>query len=265
MVTVGKTTSLSAVVCDLDGVVWLSHREIHGASAAVSRLREAGVRILFVTNASFTTRTEVEGHLAAIGIDAVGDVLTSAMAAAATVRPGSSVLLCGGAGLREELEVAGCRVTAVHEVPGTRESYDSVVVGLYREFDYQALEDCMRAVRNGALLIGSNADNSYPTPDGPVPGGGAVLAAIAVAAGVEPVVCGKPHEPMARLVRGRLGDLDPAALAVVGDKVSTDGLFAEVLGCRFGFVLSGVGARHEAPAGCLLADDLAGMVDRLLE
>ncbi|MEY4365784.1 MAG: hypothetical protein RLZZ305_1128 [Actinomycetota bacterium] len=260
----GKKTALSAVVCDLDGVVWLSHREIAGASAAVNRLREAGVRVVFVTNASFTTRAEVEGHLAAIGVDAEGDVLTSAMAAAGSVRPGSSVLLCGGAGLREELEHVGCHVTAAHEVPGTRARYDAVVVGLYREFDYRVLEDCMRAVRGGARLIGSNADNSYPTPDGPVPGGGAVLAAIAVAAGVEPEVCGKPHEPMARLVRAWLGRFDPAELAVVGDKVSTDGVFAQTLGCRFGFVLSGVGESHEAPAGCLMADNLADMVELLL-
>lgn len=260
----GKTTSLSAVVCDLDGVVWLSHREIPGASGAVRRLREAGVRVLFVTNASFTTRTEVEGHLSRIGIEAGGNVLTSAMAAAAEVPPGSSVLLCGGDGLREELERVGCSVSPVHEVPGTRDRYDAVVVGLHREFDYQALEDCMRAVRNGARLVGSNADNSYPTPDGPVPGGGAVLAAIAVAAGVEAEVCGKPHAPMARLVRASLGNVDPAALAVVGDKVSTDGLFAEVLGCRFGFVLSGVGSAHEAPEGSLVADDLRSMVDLLL-
>ena len=58
------------------------------------------------------------------------------MAAAAEVPPGSSVLLCGGEGLREELERVGCSVSPVHEVPGTRDRYDAVVVGLHREFDY---------------------------------------------------------------------------------------------------------------------------------
>ena len=261
---VSQTLPPRAVVCDLDGVVWLAHREIPGSSEAVNRLRRAGAEVLFVTNASFTTESEVVAHLARIGIDADGRVLTSAMAAAGAVEPGSSVLLCGGAGLREELEKRDCRVSLAHEVPGTVEAYDAVVVGLYRQFDYQVLSDCMRAVRNGARLVASNADNSYPTPEGPVPGGGAVLAAIAVASGVEPLVTGKPHRPMVDLVRSRLSGVPPEHTVVIGDKVATDGLLARELGCRFGFVLSGVGDAAEAPTGSLVARDLAALVDMLL-
>ena len=55
------------------------------------------------------------------------------------------------------------------------------------------------AVRNGARLIGTNDDATYPTPDGPIPGGGAILASIVTASGVAPIVAGKPHEPMAAL------------------------------------------------------------------
>lgn len=264
MSLVNQTVPVRAVVCDLDGVVWLSHREIPGSAAAIARLRGAGAEVLFVTNASFTTVAEVESHLARIGVPATGQVLTSAMAAARVMEPGESVLLCGGAGLREELESRGCRVSVAHEVRGTRDRFDAVVVGLYREFDYGVLADCMRAVRGGARLIGSNADNSYPTPEGPEPGGGAVLAAIAVAAGVEPLVTGKPHGPMMELVRARLGGTDPAHTVVIGDKVSTDGLLAGELGCRFGFVLSGVGDAAEAPAGSVVGDDLASVVDKLL-
>lgn len=264
MSSVSQTLPPRAVVCDLDGVVWLAHREIPGASDAVNRLRGAGADILFVTNASFTTVGEVESHLARLGIEAGGRVLTSAMAAAGAVDRGATVLLCGGDGLREELEKRDCRVSLAHEVPGTTETYDAVVVGLYRQFDYQVLSDCMRAVRNGARLVASNADNSYPTPDGPIPGGGAVLAAIAVAAGVEPLVTGKPHGPMVDLVRNRLGDTPASRTVVIGDKVATDGHLARELGCRFGFVLSGVGEAAEAPGGSLVARDLAALVDVLL-
>ena len=63
-----------------------------------------------------------------------------------------------------------------------------------------------RAARNGARLIGTNDDATYPTPDGPIPGGGAILASIVTAAGVVPIVAGKPHEPMADLVRATIGD-----------------------------------------------------------
>ena len=47
------------------------------------------------------------------------------------------------------------------------------------------------AVRRGARLLATNDDSSYPTPDGPIPGGGAILAAVVTATGVEPVVAGQ--------------------------------------------------------------------------
>ena len=40
------------VLCDLDGVVWLSHHPIPGSVEAIARLRAAGHRVLFVTNNS---------------------------------------------------------------------------------------------------------------------------------------------------------------------------------------------------------------------
>ncbi|MEI7548082.1 MAG: HAD family hydrolase, partial [Actinomycetota bacterium] len=85
-----------AVLCDLDGVVWLAHQPIPGSVAAIARLRAAGHRVVFVTNNSAAL---IEGHEAAlerIGIPAVGDVLTSAQAAALLVDPGERALVCGG-------------------------------------------------------------------------------------------------------------------------------------------------------------------------
>ena len=49
------------------------------------------------------------------------------------------------------------------------------------------------AVRRGARLIATNDDATYPTPDGPIPGGGAIVAAVSTAAGVAPTIAGKPH------------------------------------------------------------------------
>ena len=259
-----KTDRPSVLLCDLDGVVWLGHTPIPGSVDAVARALDAGIEVLFVTNASFATVAEVEGNLAAIGIDSTGRVVTSAVSAGSVLPAGGRVLVCGGAGLREEVARAGCECVVAHENPGHPGPFDAVVVGLYRELDYTVLSDAMRAVLAGARLIGSNSDNSYPTPDGPEPGGGAVLAAIATASGVEPVVTGKPHEPMARLVLDRFPGIDPSRMVMVGDKVSTDGDFAARVGCRFAHVLSGVGRPGEAPDGSLVAENLAAVVDLLL-
>ena len=97
----------TAVLLDLDGVVWLSHVPITGSVDAVARLRRSGRRVVFVTNNSGARLADQEAALAAIGIPADGDVMTSAIAAAALVRAGERVLTCGGPGVTEAVASIG--------------------------------------------------------------------------------------------------------------------------------------------------------------
>jgi 4-nitrophenyl phosphatase len=222
------------VLCDLDGVVWLARVAIPGAAEAVADLRASGRRVVFVTNNSFSLIADQEAALAAIDIPAEGDVITSAQAAAFLVDPGETALVCGGPGVVEALTAR--RVTTVHEGDA-----DAVVVGFHRDFDYERMRVASDAVRRGARLIATNDDATYPTPDGLIPGGGAIVASVSTAAGTAPVVAGKPHRPMADLARSRCGATFSGATAVmVGDRWSTDGLFATALGCPFALVRSGV-------------------------
>jgi glycerol 3-phosphatase-2 len=46
---------MTAIVCDLDGVVWRGDDPIPGSAAAIGELREAGYRVGFVTNNSAVT------------------------------------------------------------------------------------------------------------------------------------------------------------------------------------------------------------------
>src|SRR5699024_8988611 len=86
-------------ILDLDGVVWLGDAPIDGAAGAVAALQRAGETVAFVTNNSFPRRADVAAKLAAHGIEAHGEVITSAMAAASLVEPGERVLVCGGPGV----------------------------------------------------------------------------------------------------------------------------------------------------------------------
>lgn len=227
------------VLCDLDGVVWLAHQALPGAPEAIAALRESGRRVLFVTNNSASRVGEQESALRAVGIPAVGDVVSSAQAAATLVQPGSIVMVGGGAGIFEALEAQGARAVD----PTFTGDVDAVVVGLYLDFDYSKLTALSGAIRNGARFIATNDDATYPTPLGPVPGGGAIVAAVATAAGSSPIITGKPFEPMAALVRQRCGaGFTPASTVMVGDRWSTDGAFAVTVGCAFAQVRSGVTA-----------------------
>ncbi len=240
---------------DLDGVVWLGDEPIAGSAQAVDRLRAAGEDVVFCTNNSSQTIAAVEAKLAAQGIEAAGDVITSATAAASLVEPGERVLVCGGAGVVEAVERRGA--VALVEGPA-----DAVIVGLHLDFDYERLRAAAWAIRGGGRFIATNDDATYPTPEGPIPGGGAIVAAVATASGVAPVIAGKPHAPMAELIRARVGPVG----TMVGDRPETDGRFAAALGYRFALVLSGITDR---PAGVipppdLVAGDLASLVELVL-
>ncbi|MDA0371377.1 MAG: HAD-IIA family hydrolase [Actinomycetota bacterium] len=233
------------LLCDLDGVIWLAHRPIPGSVEAVHDLRSAGWRVMFVTNNSSSPVAAVEESLAKIGIPATGDVVTSAAAGASLVEPRERVLVCGGPGIREELGRRGAKVMSHDDADRDPELIDAVLVGFHRDFDFEVMRRAATAVRAGARLIGTNDDATYPTPDGPIPGGGSILAAVATAAGVAPIVAGKPHVPMAEVVRRLAGGVSTQAV-MVGDRPSTDGLFARTLGCRYALVRSGVVAPGEA-------------------
>jgi HAD superfamily hydrolase (TIGR01450 family) len=239
-------------VFDLDGVLWRGREPIPGAGAAVGALVDSGAPVLFVTNMSGNPVASVEAKLAAMGVDAAGRVVTSAMAAARLVEPGERVLACAGPGVVEELERRGAVVV-------TSGPADAVMVGYHREFDYERLTLAMRAVRGGARLIGTNDDATYPSDDGLLPGNGSLLAAVVTASGAVPAVAGKPHEPMAALVRDRLG---PAGI-VVGDRPDTDGAFARTLGYRFALVITGVVGAADLPVTPepdLVAEDVAAAI-----
>lgn len=247
-----------AWILDLDGVVWLSENVIPGVPEAVARLREKGERILFLTNNSSRPIADLLEKFEGMGIPVEADeIVTSAQSAAAMLEPGTTALVCAGEGVREALAARG--VKGVDEGPA-----DAVVVGFHKEFDYNRLNAAYQAIRGGARLIGTNDDTTYPTPDGPIPGGGALLASVAAAAGVEPEVAGKPYQPMADAVRERIGsDADDGVL--VGDRPDTDGLMAKRLGFRFALVFTGVTSPEDLPVEPepdMTADDLAALVDQ---
>lgn len=217
-------------VLDLDGVVWRGEMAIPAAAPAVARLVEAGEQVLFVTNNSAARVAEVEEKLGRVGIDGGGAVLSAATAAATLVEPGERVLVCAGPGVWEAVTRRGAE-------PVSGGPADAVVVGWHTDFTYDRLTVAFRALRAGARFIAANTDATYPVADGEIPGGGAIVAAVAYASGSEPVVAGKPHQPMAELVRARARD---RAITVVGDRPETDGRFAQILDARFVLVLSGV-------------------------
>jgi 4-nitrophenyl phosphatase len=242
---------------DLDGVVWLAGTGIPGSAQAVTELRQAGERVIFLTNNSGPLVAEHMRALAGVGIEcAATDLATSAQAAASMLPEGSRAAFVGGEGIREALVARGVVVV------GAREQPDAVVVGRTVDLDYATLGAAATAVREGARFVATNTDATFPTggsTDGLVPGAGAIVAFVATASGCRPEVAGKPHETLAALVRARYGPLN----VVAGDRPDTDGLFARLVGAQFGLVLSGVTSCSDLPVDpvpAFVADDLLSLV-----
>jgi HAD superfamily hydrolase (TIGR01450 family) len=243
---------------DLDGVVWLAEEPIEGSPEAVGRLRERGERVVFLTNNSSREIADVVSMLEGMGIEAgPDDLITSAQAGAALVEPGETVLVCAGPGVDEALRERGAEVVRDGEA-------DAVMVGWHRDFDFERLTAAVRAVMGGARLLATNEDSTFPSPDGPVPGAGSILAAVSVASGAEATVAGKPHEPVAELIKERFGEIE----TLVGDRPSTDGLLAKRLGARFLLAMSGVTNEEDLPVEpepAEVAPDLAAHVKNHLD
>jgi HAD superfamily hydrolase (TIGR01450 family) len=275
---------------DLDGVVWLTGRPIPGAAEAIGRLRAAGDRVAFLTNNSGPTIAEHIAALKAVGVDAAPDeVLTSAHAAACLLQPGSSAAVVGGPGIVEALTERRVRVvpmlagaggtSAAGGTDGTGGTGgtgaaggkstglvarpDAVVVGRTTDLSYDLLAAASTAIRSGARFVATNTDATMPTPEGPVPGAGAIVAFIQAASGISPEVAGKPHAAAAAFVKARLGPVG----VVVGDRPDTDGQFAGAIGAPFALVLTGITSEDDLPVEPppdVVGSDLAAVVDQLL-
>ncbi|MGD0594984.1 MAG: HAD-IIA family hydrolase [Acidimicrobiales bacterium] len=250
-------------VLDCDGVIWLADDPIPGAVDAVSRLRASGERVVFITNNSYPARADHLAKLERMGMaTADEDLITSAGAAATLLEAGERALVLGGPGIFEALRARD--VEAIE--PGTQrgeEEMAAVVVGFDLKFDFARLAAATTALRNGARLIASNDDATFPTSSGLLPGAGSFVAAVARAGGVEPTFAGKPYPPLVELVRTCVGKVD----IVVGDRPSTDGELAVRLGARFALVLTGVtppGHAPVTPTPSLEAADLAALVGHAL-
>jgi HAD superfamily hydrolase (TIGR01450 family) len=249
---------------DLDGVVYLGGAAIPGAAEALRKAAAAGMRLAFVTNNAYRTPATIAAQLTRLGVTASPqDIVTSAQAAARLLAerlpPGSAVLVIGGTGLRAALRERGLRPVSVAAAKPA-----AVVQGYSPDISYAQLAEGALAVEAGALFVASNADVTLPTPRGRQPGNGALVAVIATATGVQPVVAGKPEPPLHAESVQRTGARRPL---VVGDRLDTDIEGACRVGADSLLVLTGVTRPADlllAPPGqrpAYVAADLTGLLE----
>ncbi len=203
---------------DLDGVVYVGAAAVPGADQHLAAAAARGMSLAYVTNNASRPPGTVAAHLRDLGIDASDeDVVTSAQAAARLVAErveGGRVFVIGGEGLYEALTERGLEPTQEVEPRPV-----AVVSGYHPELRWKTVIDGAILVREGIPWIASNTDMTVPTPNGPGPGNGVLVRAVAQYAGVEPQVAGKPEPPLFLETSRRVGGRRPL---VVGDRLDTD-------------------------------------------
>ena len=211
----GSGARWRALLLDLDGVLYVEDEPIPGAVDAVAELRQAGLRLRFVTNTTARSRSRTLEKLDRLGFAVSENELVTPAALA--------VRHCAERGHRRVALVMNDEVKSdFAALEETGEEADAVIVGdLGTAFGYEVLNRAFRAVMDGAELVALQKNRYWLTADGLALDVGPFVAALEYASGQEAYVVGKPSSSFFELVLADLG-VEAASAAMVGDDVEAD-------------------------------------------
>jgi HAD superfamily hydrolase (TIGR01458 family) len=219
---------MAAILLDVDGVLHVSGEPIPGAVEAVARLRSAGHRLRFVTNNSIRSRATLADGLRGFGIELDDDELQTTPAAAADLLAGRRVYALVMPAIvpdLEGLELVGEGVDAVL-VGGCDETTEANQV-----FSYMNLGRAFSEIEGGADLFCLHKNPWWQTARGPMLDGGAFVAALEYATGVDATVIGKPSASCFAAALAAL-DAEPELTWLVTDDLEQDVRGAQLFGMK---------------------------------
>jgi len=255
---------IRGLILDMDGVLWHDSEPIGNLPEVFSAISKMGLQVSFATNNATKSVSEFQEKLLGFGVEVRPEqIFTSANAALHYISthypPASRVYVLGSTSLGEQVRLAG--LTVLDEQDSTHA--DVVLVALDTRVNYQKLANAGLLIRAGAQFIATNADATYPTPKGLMPGAGTMVAAVAAASGREPLVIGKPQPTLFEQAMEVMGT-KPQETLCIGDRLETDILGGQNAGCPTALVLGGVSTYEQAqtwlPQPTIIAKDLSSLL-----
>lgn len=256
-------TPVKALILDMDGVLWRGAQPIGDLAAIFAEIARKGLKVIMATNNATRTPESYVGRMHGYGVTIEPwQVIHSGEVAAHYLKSlhptGGPVFIVGEEGLQQALQAEGFW--------HSEENVLAVVAAMDRQITYPKLSRATLLIRAGAPFIGTNPDRSFPTPEGQTPGAGSILALLETASGQAPLIMGKPQTAIYEAALERLGTT-PAETLVVGDRIETDIVGAQQMGCPVALVLSGVTTPEEAqtwqPRPNIIADNLAAVIPQI--
>lgn len=244
---------MEAVLVDLDGTVWRGNQLIEGADRGLVALHDAGLPIVFFTNADNLRPKDFANKFKSLGLDPdLGSLVTAGSATASYIssrHPDAKTFVLGPEELYED-----CRDAGIHLIESGEA--DVVVAGRATDLDMNLLAQTLDVFTEDTTLLAPSIDQTHPVEDGESPGAGAIVGAVAGMTGTEPTVIGKPSRWMADIAANSTG-VNPSDFLIIGDRLESDIQMGADIGMCTALVLTGATDRsavRSAKTGDVSAD-----------
>jgi 4-nitrophenyl phosphatase len=254
------------VIFDVDGTLLRGDSPLPGAHDVLQTVSARGLSRVFVTNNPADPPGTYEERFRGAGIDVVPEeVVTAGTVTVDYLRrehPDEGVFLVGDPGLRSQLQAGGVRLVGPDQP-------DVLVASIDRRFDYETLATTLSVLGDDDVtFVGTDPDMVIPAAEGPLPGSGAVINAIAGVTGRDPdLVLGKPSRVTLEKTLARLG-VPAERCLLVGDRLDTDIAMGERAGMTTVLVSTGVTDERDLAASSVQPDyvlDSLSTFDRVFE
>jgi HAD superfamily hydrolase (TIGR01450 family) len=224
--TARPTQFYDAYIFDLDGTVYLGDALLPNAHHAITTIRNAGKRTVFLSNNPTHTRYEYSAKLTRLGLPTPPeDIINSSVVMVDFLQhtlPNAKLFVCGEQPLIDDLHDGGFSFS------DNPIEIDVVIASFDRTFVYSKLQIAFDAIRAGARLFATNGDRYCPVPGGGQPDAASIIAAIEACTNTRcEAIVGKPSIYMTNatlnlLAKNTHEQLPPERCIMTGDRLETD-------------------------------------------
>ena len=227
---------VKVVLLDLDGTVYLGDKLIGNVTETLSLLRNAGKKLVYLTNNSSRSDEQYVKKLETRGIfNKADDVYTSARATIEYLNAkhkGKSVYLVAPEAVVKDFADSGIVLTDEKSAQIAVLAYDVTL-------DFNKIRSFDEALKRGAFYVATHPDAVCPAEGYSMPDVGSFIEMFKKSSGRAPdVIIGKPYDGMGKAVVARYG-VNSDEVIMVGDRLYTDMAFAVNSGFNSLLVLSG--------------------------
>jgi len=231
--------SIDTFLLDCDGVIWRGNTVIPGVVESINLLRSLNKKLIFVTNNSTKSRSQIQKKIQSYGIQCTKEeIFGSAYAAAAylsSINFKKKAYIIGEKSIGQEFDEFGIKYRGIDEHAYVPKNIDDVathtdvdpevgaiVIGLDSGLTYPKLAFAHIQLNDkNCIFIATNTDSILPVNGKTLPGAGTMVAGLSTSTGREPIVLGKPSQTFMKLILEST-KIDPKHTCMIGDRLDTD-------------------------------------------